>query len=657
VTTAPYVELGFNPTGLRPQDIPRAGEFLGSPAEALEAALAVTRAQVVTELRQQMTGIDEPTRAQLLRLADLAWQAAFWRYRKISAPIMADAYLRAYRMADAGDVPMSMIYDLADKHAEKVGEYFHASSREALAEGYNTLVNRRVPAKAAVDTVLDAYGLTSRQMRSYVGASKFSTPVSDVLPRSVKARARDFIDKAFTTRIRKMSAQEEHNIDEQAKQLAWMWLQDKGRLGGKAQKMWLTAKDERTCTICAPLHGKKVGLNERFVTKEGEFWTPGLHPNCRCEVRLIENKFTKSLAGAELHEFNQLHPRAEHGRFGTKARTRQTKTIDVDQAFRQIVAQPVRQPTRHLTYVAAAETVEPDTETDRAFAELVSAQPQTRGFHTGFSSPLERRTFAQQAVTHVADPEAKIDFAADLAVELRQQTRLNVQTQPRQLTKTPIQKVQPGYAVVAYHDLGDGDISELRLNHGITFTTDEISAAAEAAEAIQHQMYRSIDDMIDKGAVIEETDKRTGQRYRAELSPRQIEAVAEWYANSATRHWHEDYDPNFVGDEQIRVNWEGGQGYEGMPDRVPLSYIGEKFGLRSEDFEHYVVQVDAVPTEEGAVEHISGGPRSRHQSYSIDGDYELTPGSVSRVVHDDGYMVTTFKVEPRQSVDLPEEGE
>ena len=44
MTTAPYVELGFNPTDLRPRDLPKAGAFLGTPADAIEAALAVARA-------------------------------------------------------------------------------------------------------------------------------------------------------------------------------------------------------------------------------------------------------------------------------------------------------------------------------------------------------------------------------------------------------------------------------------------------------------------------------------------------------------------------------------------------------------------------------------------------------------------------------------
>src|SRR3954471_24140520 len=181
MSTAPFVELRFNPTDLRPRDLPHAGAFLGTPADALEAALAVARAAMVDRMKTEIQGLTSPTHSQLLRIADLAWQATFWNFRRVSAPVMADAYLHAYRRANAGDVPISVIYDLADKHAEKIGDYFHTSSRDALSEGFTTMVNRRVPAKAAADRVLDAYGLTPREMRGYTSAKHFDVPVETSL--------------------------------------------------------------------------------------------------------------------------------------------------------------------------------------------------------------------------------------------------------------------------------------------------------------------------------------------------------------------------------------------------------------------------------------------------------------------------------------------
>ena len=264
---------------------------------------------MIAQMKAEVRGIAEPSYGQILQIADLAWQLFMPQYRKISAPVMADAYVRAYRQANAGDVPISVIYDLAEKHAEKTGDYFHASSRDALADGFNSLVNRRLPARAAADRVFDAYGLTPRQMRGYVNNKQLMTPVDSPIPFDVKGRAREYIDRSFTTRVRKLSEQEEHNIDEQAKQFAWMWLQDKGRLNERAQKIWITAKDERVCPVCGPLHGQKVLVSEQFKTPEGDFWSPGVHPNCRCVVRLIENRFT-------LEKRYDIHqPRGKDGRW------------------------------------------------------------------------------------------------------------------------------------------------------------------------------------------------------------------------------------------------------------------------------------------------------------------------------------------------------
>lgn len=52
-----------------------------------------------------------------------------------------------------------------------------------------------------------------------------------------------------------------------------------------ATQEWLTGSDERTCSICAPMNGQKVGMNEYFTTGNGQLVkSPILHPRCRCIV-------------------------------------------------------------------------------------------------------------------------------------------------------------------------------------------------------------------------------------------------------------------------------------------------------------------------------------------------------------------------------------
>lgn len=44
-------------------------------------------------------------------------------------------------------------------------------------------------------------------------------------------------------------------------------------------KRWFTNVDDRTCDLCAPLHGKEVGLSEEFAPGINQ---PPRHPRCRC---------------------------------------------------------------------------------------------------------------------------------------------------------------------------------------------------------------------------------------------------------------------------------------------------------------------------------------------------------------------------------------
>jgi hypothetical protein len=679
MTTAPYVELGFNPTDLRPRDLPRAGAFLGSPADALEAALAVARAAMVDRMKSEVRGLQEPTHAQLVRIADLAWQALFWRFRKVSAPIIADAYLRAYRAADAGDVPMSVIYSLADKHAEKIGDYFHDSSRDALAQGFNTLVNRRLPAKAAADRVMDAFGLTPRQMRAYTSHKQFETPIADVLPRSLKARARAYIDKSFTTRARRLSRQEEHNIDQQAQQFAWMWLQDKGRLSEKAQKIWITARDERVCPVCGPLHGKKVRVNEQFKTPEGDFWTPGVHPNCRCVVRILENRFAKSLvakdlAGSQLAQFNRLHPRADDGRFGAKARTRpRTKTIDVDEEFARI--------TRPQRYTALERTV--DTDLEQKFAGVIAgsihpqtiapkvaargkpvvvrAQPQTRPAvqHARPKVVLSRpQAVANQIAVKITPPKVKAEFTTKLTQKL--ETRAAPDTGVKVVrtgTKSPGQPI----GLTVYHVMTPAHFDKnhpgrLRLDPDIGFTSDPNLAAEAASQLIETDVNDVVHRIVRAGSTF--TDKAiTGHGYQ--LNESQVRELVEFYARSSP-YYNElrTESPELIEEPMLTVQAIDSLGDpirtekgDPMTQKFSAGFIGQKFGVDRYPFDVRIVAVKEGFAGKTYPEFVSDDPL-KPQLWAFEGDFQVNPETLD-VTTEQNFAATIMEIEPMRHEEPP----
>ena len=66
--------------------------------------------------------------------------------------------------------------------------------------------------------------------------------------------------------------------------LSWIEADAQGLLGSTSVKRWITAMDERTCPICAPLNNKEVPYKTNFST--GELMPP-VHPNCRCSAVII----------------------------------------------------------------------------------------------------------------------------------------------------------------------------------------------------------------------------------------------------------------------------------------------------------------------------------------------------------------------------------
>lgn len=58
------------------------------------------------------------------------------------------------------------------------------------------------------------------------------------------------------------------------------------------EREWVTARDERVCKLCGPLHGVRVPLLFPFPTPDGPAFTTPIHPGpCRCIIRIVPKGF------------------------------------------------------------------------------------------------------------------------------------------------------------------------------------------------------------------------------------------------------------------------------------------------------------------------------------------------------------------------------
>lgn len=327
-----------------------AAQAADDPVHAIHHAAMAYRLLVIREVSQQVRKAPEMLTEKIVReLLDNAWGLYGVGWTELVAPAMAGEYLLALNQIERGMVDRQVITLLARQHAEKMGRYFHQTSSDALLQGFNTYVNRQVAPRAAFNRALRAFGLTPRQMNGYVALSA-TAPVQSAQALDPEARVKAYIGRAFEQRLRTFARQEKHNLEEETKQIAWLWGQDHGVISKFAEKMWITERDERVCPVCGPLHRQKVKITERFITENGDkIWAPGVHPNCRCKIRLLDplKPIRKSVSKAWDAEDIREHPRGNDGRFRTKAR-------EAEPVIRTNIIEPAEEEEEELTIAPPA---------------------------------------------------------------------------------------------------------------------------------------------------------------------------------------------------------------------------------------------------------------------------------------------------------------
>lgn len=64
----------------------------------------------------------------------------------------------------------------------------------------------------------------------------------------------------------------------------WRQMRDNGAIPVTAMRMWITAKDEKTCAICGPMDGQLAPIDGVW---SGVYSEAHAHPNCRCTSGLV----------------------------------------------------------------------------------------------------------------------------------------------------------------------------------------------------------------------------------------------------------------------------------------------------------------------------------------------------------------------------------
>lgn len=179
----------------------------------------------------------------------------------------------------------------AGKYSGDLAEQVNEVSDRAFMEGYNAAVNKGWERAVAWERISQVYGLDPSQMRSWVTYY----PADGYHPQEIPSKSQEQADRMLYERANRIATHEAWSLKQMGKQAEWTQRVMKGELSPDTKKIWITARDELVCPVCAPMDNIVVGVNEQFKTQNGKFFAPPVHINCRCEIYLQFDAVAKAM--------------------------------------------------------------------------------------------------------------------------------------------------------------------------------------------------------------------------------------------------------------------------------------------------------------------------------------------------------------------------
>jgi hypothetical protein len=257
-------------------------------ALAIAAALYAHHRIAVVRLREEQAQSERDLREALSRI----WPKIMPTWQKMVIP----AVMHSFKLGSTTNLSYAELEALAGAYAEQMGEYVTSTSTEALIEGFNAQLNAGLNPQLAAIRAKEAYGLDAQSMRQAISSFSKGDPTysGDLVPASV----RTVIDRLVLKRAELLGNNEAYASVQMAKALTWQFAYKSGDMPEDAQKMWITAKDERVCPICGPMDRQMVAPDDYFVSGDEKYFAPGVHPRCRCRVQIVySTQFQKVAPG------------------------------------------------------------------------------------------------------------------------------------------------------------------------------------------------------------------------------------------------------------------------------------------------------------------------------------------------------------------------
>lgn len=179
----------------------------------------------------------------------------------------------------------------AQARAGKLIRQVSDETRKAVTETIMEALRMRIDRREMVTRISKVVGLDSRQARALT--RYYEKSLQDAQARGLDydeaVAVADKLGNKYKTRLLKQRATRIARTETLAasnagRYLSWIEAETVGLLPANSMKRWITALDERTCPVCAPLNNQEFPYKANFPT--GDLMPP-VHPNCRCTAVIV----------------------------------------------------------------------------------------------------------------------------------------------------------------------------------------------------------------------------------------------------------------------------------------------------------------------------------------------------------------------------------
>lgn len=208
--------------------------------------------------------------------------------------------LRVAKVTVSFDRSSSQATAFAKRHAAELVTDISADTRRSISK----VVTRGVQEGRTPDSIArelrsviglssrdeDAVANLRRELRAKPGALirrsgiKVRVPARGFSDKRINELSKKYADSLLRKRADTIARTETIRASNEGQRLLWRQARSEGLIGDNARRKWIVTKDDRLDkTVCRPMSGQKVGIDDFFVLPDGsQVMSPPAHARCRC---------------------------------------------------------------------------------------------------------------------------------------------------------------------------------------------------------------------------------------------------------------------------------------------------------------------------------------------------------------------------------------